>query len=98
MVIRGEYFYTHDLQVAKKIVLIFMTQKAIALYYYVMVHWKKIQMCHFQTNSRLYTSPLSSKNFGYIHVSMLLGPIFLLSSFLALYSNNIIRNGGTYAK
>jgi hypothetical protein len=42
-------------------------------------------------------NPLSSKNFGYIHVSMLLDPIFLLSSFLALYSNKIIHNGGTYA-
>ncbi len=75
-----------------------MTQKVVALYYYVMVHWKKIQMCHFQTNSKLYMNPLSSKNFGYIHVSMLLDPIFMLSSFLALYSNNIIHNGGTYAK
>jgi hypothetical protein len=63
-----------------------------------MVHWKKIQMRHFQTNSRLDINPLSSKNFGYIHVNMLLDPIFLLSSFLALYSNNIIHNGRTYAK
>ncbi len=65
---------------------------------YVMVHWKKILMCHFQINSRLYMNPLNSKNIGYIRISMLLDPIFLLSSFLTLYFNNIIHNGGTYAK